>query len=149
MSAYAITRGYGVELVTPYRRAFVDALKGYIPAHFREWDPDSRTWTLIPPYDVTGMRLAREHFGTVEMLAPSTGGTDHRLYDCLRRVQEEHPDYATLHLLPDAPVDVVKGAYRALALALHPDHAGPSTHERMVRINASYARLSAALKGAA
>jgi len=29
--------------------------------------------------------------------------------------------YATLHLLPDAPVEVVKAAYKALAMKYHPD----------------------------
>ena len=64
------------------------------------------------------------------------------LAECVRQVQAGHPDHAALHLLPDAPADVVKGAYRALALAHHPDHAGPEGHRAMVKINAAHERLT-------
>ena len=44
--------------------------------------------------------------------------------------------FAVLHLLPSAPLEVVKAAYKALALLHHPDHhPGPEAHTRMVAIN--------------
>jgi DnaJ-class molecular chaperone len=48
--------------------------------------------------------------------------------------------YAALHLLPTAPPDVVKAAYRALATAHHPDKGGDMV--AMQRINRAYAQLT-------
>lgn len=47
------------------------------------------------------------------------------------------PDFVVLHLLPTAPEDVAKAAYRALSLSLHPDRPGGSD-EAMKRLNAAY-----------
>jgi hypothetical protein len=49
--------------------------------------------------------------------------------------------YATLHLLSTAPPELVKAAYRCLAMINHPDHGGDT--EAMQQINNAYARLSA------
>ncbi len=47
--------------------------------------------------------------------------------------------FATLHLLPSAPTELVKQAYRVLAVLNHPDKGGD---ERMMQtINAAYAAL--------
>jgi DnaJ-class molecular chaperone len=48
--------------------------------------------------------------------------------------------YAALHLLPGAPMPVIKAAYRALALIHHPDKGGST--RPMQRINAAFALLS-------
>lgn len=47
--------------------------------------------------------------------------------------------YAILHLLPTAPVAVVRAAYRALALEAHPDHGG--TDEAMTRLSSALAAI--------
>lgn len=47
--------------------------------------------------------------------------------------------HATLFLLPNAPIEVVKAAHRALAQLHHPDVGGDS--ERMAEINAAYDEL--------
>lgn len=44
--------------------------------------------------------------------------------------------FATLHLLPSAPQEVVRAAHRALAVVHHPDRGGEI--DRMVEINAAY-----------
>ncbi len=49
--------------------------------------------------------------------------------------------YATLHLLPTAPPELIKAAYRCLALMNHPDRGGNT--ESMQQINSAYAQLSA------
>lgn len=42
--------------------------------------------------------------------------------------------YAVLHLLPSAPVEVARAAYRVLALKAHPDHGGdPGEMQRLNR----------------
>jgi hypothetical protein len=45
--------------------------------------------------------------------------------------------FATLHLLPDAPLEVAKAAHKALALIHHPDRAGGDV-QKMQAINAAF-----------
>jgi hypothetical protein len=47
----------------------------------------------------------------------------------LQYLEQEHvhdvkKPLATLHLLPTAPIEVIKAAYKALCLLNHPDHGG-------------------------
>jgi hypothetical protein len=44
--------------------------------------------------------------------------------------------FATLHLLPDAPLEVVRAAYKALARLHHPDYGG--SVQRMQSVNAAF-----------
>lgn len=47
--------------------------------------------------------------------------------------------YTVLYVLPNAPKEVVRAAYRALAAIHHPDSGGDS--ERMIEINRAYATI--------
>jgi DnaJ-domain-containing protein 1 len=49
--------------------------------------------------------------------------------------------YSVLHLLPTAPPDLIKAAYRTLAQLHHPDHGGDT--RTMQLINEAYKRLAA------
>jgi len=53
--------------------------------------------------------------------------------------------FDTLHLLPDAPLPVIKAAYGALAKIHHPDCGG--SEERMKQINLAYEKAVASAKG--
>jgi curved DNA-binding protein CbpA len=57
------------------------------------------------------------------------------------RAAKASDPYVTLHLLPSAPPEVVKAAYKALAVLNHPDKGGET--EVMQRINDAYRRLAA------
>jgi hypothetical protein len=48
--------------------------------------------------------------------------------------------HATLFVLPNAPIEVVQAAYRALAKLYHPDFGGPP--ERMIAINQAYEEIT-------
>lgn len=52
--------------------------------------------------------------------------------------------YAVLKLAPDAPAEVIRAAYRALAARHHPDRcdAEPGAVSRMQRVNEAYRVLS-------
>lgn len=52
--------------------------------------------------------------------------------------------YAVLKLAPDAPSEVIRAAYRALAARNHPDRCGgePAAVSRMQRVNEAYRVLS-------
>ncbi len=47
--------------------------------------------------------------------------------------------YDELYIRENAPIEVVKGAYRALALMNHPDHGGDTA--KMQKINAAFDRI--------
>ena len=49
--------------------------------------------------------------------------------------------YAILGVSPDSDDAAIVAAYRALARRYHPDHAGEAGTERMIRVNAAFARL--------
>ena len=49
-------------------------------------------------------------------------------------------DWTTLCVIPNAPKEVVRAAYRALCLLNHPDHGG--NEDKMKEINAAMERLS-------
>ncbi len=50
--------------------------------------------------------------------------------------------HATLHLLPSAPPELIRAAFKCLAQLVHPDKPGGDT-EAMQRINAAYRKLAA------
>ncbi len=62
--------------------------------------------------------------------------------ESLRAQDDIPPNYRTLCLLPTAPPEVVRAAYRALALLYHPDRSrAPDATERMKAINAAYGHI--------
>lgn len=75
--------------------------------------------------------------------SPFEGGVyleqHHEVHRCAKRQQvsgaKGSPHHAALHLLPSAPIQVVKAAYRALALIHHPDKGG--SNDRMRELNAA------------
>ncbi len=89
------------------------------------YDGDAREWTL-PRYAVERLqRWADAWASQQEWNAAPRNGQQHR--------SERHQDapaaplteaYATLHLLPSAPPELVTAAYRALAQLHHPDRGG-------------------------
>jgi curved DNA-binding protein CbpA len=46
-----------------------------------------------------------------------------------------------LHLLPDAPPELIKAAYKTLAMKFHPDHGGDT--RRMQELNEALQLLAA------
>jgi hypothetical protein len=67
---------------------------------------------------------------------------DNRNTHCAKTVTRTPPEpdhYAVLHLLPSAPPEVVKAAWRALIAREHPDAGGE--HAAATRINRAYAVL--------
>jgi curved DNA-binding protein CbpA len=59
----------------------------------------------------------------------------------VERARESQRSIRDASPLPSAPPEVVKAAYRALAVLNHPDKGGET--EVMQRINAAYRRLAA------
>lgn len=123
-----------VNVSFPYSRRFIELLRA-LPAEDRSWHADERCWAVdlrhLPKLAALGARL----FGDTDATA---------LHAAQRAVVEEACGaaaaapacYAALHLLPSAPLPVVKAAYRALARLHHPDHGGSS--REMAAITRAY-----------
>jgi hypothetical protein len=121
-------------LKTPFDRDFVEALKLAIPAPYREWSPEKKTWYIYQEYD-----------DTVIDLVESRGG----------RVSDKRPQMATTAVIPgplqeactllcvtaDAPLHIAEAAYRSWAKQHHPDVGGDT--ETMQRFNNALATFKA------
>jgi hypothetical protein len=93
--------------------------------------------------DTLGGSPLRAHFDTVEVIPEMSPEPQHHTpAECLAVVVASYPDHAALDVLPSASRRVIDGAYRAQAMDHHPDHAGPSSHQCMIRVNQAYAELT-------
>jgi hypothetical protein len=137
----------------------VSTLKSFIPATLRGYTPATRQW-FIDEDATTHMRRWLSYAETmigarVEWIGGATYGDSESYADyepeCPPPLNTPPParpkpkavdPYVTLHLLPSAPPEVVKAAYKALATLHHPDKPG-GDGERMRVINAAYRRLAA------
>jgi hypothetical protein len=115
-------------------KAGIAQLKQIVSADDRSFDDDSKQWRIRAEgragFELWLGYMRACHKAAVEW---TDGGA-------AKPRERSAPDaYAALYLLPDAPPEVVKSAYRALAQLHHPDAGG--THEAMLRINEAYERL--------
>ncbi len=104
-------------------------LKGIIPVAFRNYDPTKRTWLI------TDWGCLDEWIGELRSV-----------YAVEIKYDDEQPNqpppqsiaspFQTLYLLPNAPPEVVKASYKALAKIYHPDARGNS--EKMIAINRAF-----------
>lgn len=113
--------------------AGIAALKENIAPDFRAFDGDSKQWRITAEgragFDgwLAYMRLF--HKAAIEW----TDGEAEK--------PRTAPDaFATLYLLPNAPPEVVRASYKALAQLVHPDKPG-GDHAAMQRLNEAYERL--------
>jgi hypothetical protein len=139
----------GIKLTSADSDAFqfaISELKSVVPADYRRYEPDKKIWLISASLfvedwlDVLRMRLDVE----VERVGAR------QTYHHRRQEQKWQPPppptqsialpFATLHLLPDAPPEVVKASYKALAKIYHPDVRGDSA--KMVEINRAYETIT-------
>jgi len=121
----------------------VEAFKSQIDSHYREWSPSTKTWIFTAPLGSTvALQLLRAYFHDVEV-------TDSRdTYQAppppppLTNEPKADPDFATLYILPDAPLCVIDAAYRALSKQCHPDRVPAperaTAHEKMIALTNAY-----------
>lgn len=115
-------------LRTPYDATFVDELKGLIRYPLRKWDQNRKQWWIHSSAMPMALQIMRRHYDRVIELGAAPA-------------QSANP-YEALHLLPTAPPQVVKAAYRALAQLHHPDKGGDTA--AMQAVNAAYEALTGA-----
>ncbi len=122
-----------VRLTFPFDRWLVDALKGEVPGHARTYDSTAKSWTITPAYAQVAARLMHDVFPDVEIV----GATNPPPFDHGRPARDD--PWATLHLLPSAPPELVSAAHRCLAKLTHPDVGGDTA--MMQAINQAYDAL--------
>jgi len=139
--------GYAVTLKSSNPDDFkfaIGTLKSFIHSSARSYDPDAQQWHVDAAAEVeferwlTNMRTVIA--ATIEWITPDNAG------DARKRAHKPHKPakvdpFATLHLLPSAPPEVIRAAYRALAIKHHPDLGGDV--RAMQTINAAYKQLAA------
>ncbi len=123
----------------PYSAYLISNLKIYIPAHSREYAPETKIWIIDPDYASLAIQLMRGVY-------PDTILRDDRHKNSGWRFSRtepvEDPSFEILYVLPNAPRCVIDAAYRALSKEIHPDRAPEGersrAHEAMTRLNAAY-----------
>jgi len=123
-------------------KMMIEMLKDYVLPYHRVYMPERRTWRVDAyAHDCLHGWLAyvRADFNArVEWLEADADPEQ----EWTPPVKPKAVDpYTTLHLLSSAPPEVVKAAYRALAVLNHPDKGGDTN--AMQRINDAYRRLAA------
>jgi hypothetical protein len=136
--------GYVLKFKSMSRDNFGDAiasLKRCVSPNLREYEPDTKQWFIA---DAARTQLDRwlGHLFVAHGVEAEWITTD----DAHERARKPHtsakPDpFAALHLLPTAPPEVVRAAYRALAMKHHPDLGGDV--RAMQTIIAAYEQLAA------
>jgi hypothetical protein len=125
--------GCGVKIFAADTNAFtfaISELKGIIPVAFRNYEPTKKTW-IITDWDcldewldeLRGVYAVETEYDNEQPSRPPPP-------------QSIASPYQTLYLLPNAPPEVVKASYKALAKIHHPDARGNS--EKMIEINRAF-----------
>jgi hypothetical protein len=124
----------------------LDDLKETIPAIGRRWDPTNRAWLVGHGYLIPTRRWAHRWFGPDELVLIEDPAHRQERTPPPRTAPAQDDPYRVLHLLPTAPPELVKAAYRTLSKVHHPDHGGDELS--MKRLNRAFEKLSR-LKGIA
>ncbi len=141
--------GFHIKLKSDNPDAFrlcIDTLKSSITPDMRSYNPATREWFVDE--DAAGrMRRWLEYcranlYAEVEWLDGEAYADPEAEWTPPPQKPKAVDPYVTLHLLPSAPPEVVKAAYKALATLHHPDKPG-GDGERMKVINDAYRRLAA------
>lgn len=138
----------GVLLSGPYvaaTPALVEELKRAIPPYARRYNPEDRTWFIRTPYRERALAIFLGLFP--EATTAANPGADPAPPRPRARPMAEDRHYATLHLLPTAPRELIDAAYRTLAKVHHPDRVPAArrdqAHQTMLALNAAHEALHA------
>ncbi len=125
--------GCGVKIFAADTNAFtyaISELKGIIPVAFRNYEPTNKTWII------TNWGCLDEWLDELRSVYAVETEYDNEQPRRPPPPQSIASPFQTLYLLPNAPPEVVKAAYKALAKIHHPDARGNS--EKMIEINRAF-----------
>lgn len=162
---YARHEAGRVILGFPYEPELIADIKAEIPAWAREWEPIGKEWIVRAPYTARAADLLRRYFAHARVTGEPSDDSEWDESETRRSRRESWRDdrregwsyrasppppgggdpYATLHLLPTAPPQLVKAAYLTLVKLCHPDVARDldreEAHRRTVALTAAYRSL--------
>jgi hypothetical protein len=125
--------GCGVKIFAADTNAFtfaISELKGIIPAAFRNYEPTKKTWLI------TDGGCLDEWISELRSVYAVEIEDDNEQPSRPPPAQNIASPYQTLYLLPNAPPEVIRASYKALAKIHHPDARGNS--EKMIEINRAF-----------
>ena len=96
--------GY-IKLVTPFDRDFVDEFKSTIPPGERKWDAVEKVWVVSYVYLPNVIDMLDNYYDEVS-----------NELDDNQKISPLSNPYAVMFLLPEAPSELVKFAYRLLSI---------------------------------
>ncbi len=140
------------EIQTPFVADFVDDLKDAVPIGL-SWSAELKVWQFPWRYMSTVQGIADRYYNTrvfmgtdevtvspnglVEYVFPFPSSTSRQSPPPPPPREETTPScFRTLHVSADAPEEVIKAAYRALAHSSHPDKGGSA--DAMRKLNLAY-----------
>ena len=116
----------------------IDTLKSFIPAHRRKYVPRLRQWFIAQEAEeATGRWL---NYCCQHLQAEVDVDRTHKSASANERQPKVSDPYTTLHLLPSAPPELVRSAYKCLATLYHPDKPTGDV-EKMKALNNAFDQL--------
>jgi hypothetical protein len=129
-----------------------------LPYWTRKWNPEMRAWWIHPDWidnakQVIERRARPSDFGRWKEDDDYEDASGYDTFDDFAKGRKDTPPpcFAKLYLLPEAPLEVARAAYGALAKLNHPDTTIDPTekqtrHKRMVEINDAWTQAETIIK---
>ena len=132
-------------LIHPHSQRFLNFVRySVLPMSYRRFDEKSHRWEVHISKLALVVLFGKSHFDHVDYRSLPPGlqiklvaemAAKAATQDALqgRASREQADPYSVLHLLPSAPWEVIKAAYKALAGLHHPDHGGSPEAFRIIQ----------------
>lgn len=139
-----------------YNKRFVDFLsRGIKPTSYRRYDPGSKLWMVHVEKIPVVVSFGKKYFDYVDYRALpedlqiqvvqfiQNAKESRSFAEDIVRALPASP-HATLFVVPEAPWEVIKASYKALAFKYHPDQGG--SPEEFRRVQEAYNKLKVKYK---
>ncbi len=136
-----------MRVMAAYDPDFVAELKALLTS--RKWDPKAKEWVIDLRERKEALKIIRQFYDPIiEENAPLGEQQKNR-----KKRKQSTPrasfvgvagpsDYTVLHLLPTAPQELIRSAYRTLSKLYHPDTSKISNAgEKMKALNLAYEKI--------
>jgi len=126
-----------------YNPNVVEDLKFDLPVYSRGWDPERRAWRIAEDYADEAFHILRDYDYYIHQFEEperEPSGWTNVPHDKPKSPPPALPAHTVLHVAADAPPEVIRAAYRAMAKLYHPDAGG--SEAKMKEINDAWTKLS-------
>lgn len=132
-------------LFHPYDKRLSEFVRyGVKPLSYRKFDEATKRWAVHFSKLAAVVRFAKGYYDSVDyrslpeelqirLVAELQGKAAQEPAQEPRGRATSSDPHSVLHLLPSAPLEVIKAAYRAMASITHPDHGGSSEEFRKIQ----------------